>query len=205
MWRQFNFPRKWRSTLGQVWGLVGGRLSFFLLIWSIKGESGGIWKDLGLWGWTLYWSAGLWVMQCLNDKNMCRLTSFSLTLQDFLGQAHCTLGEVVGSLGSRSEKPLGWVGAQIAVAEKGVETSQWVSDQKSHELQGYIHSLQILVRPDDSGIGPDSQKHHKDVFIREKWRNDIFSLKFWLFKLDEREQIFVSLHIILPWANLLIF
>lgn len=32
---------------------------------------------------------------------------FSLTLQDFLGQAHFTLGEVVGSLGSRSEKALG--------------------------------------------------------------------------------------------------
>lgn len=33
--------------------------------------------------------------------------SLSLTLQDFLGQAFCTLGEVVGSLGSRSEKALG--------------------------------------------------------------------------------------------------
>ncbi|KAM9334493.1 copine-8 isoform 1-T1 [Symphorus nematophorus] len=28
---------------------------------------------------------------------------------DFLGQAYCTLGEVVGSLGSRSEKPLGGI------------------------------------------------------------------------------------------------
>lgn len=37
------------------------------------------------------------------------LSPLSLTLQDFLGQAHFTLGEVVGSLGSRSEKPLGWV------------------------------------------------------------------------------------------------
>lgn len=26
--------------------------------------------------------------------------------QDFLGQAFCTLGEIVGSLGSRLEKPL---------------------------------------------------------------------------------------------------
>lgn len=33
--------------------------------------------------------------------------SLSLSLQDFLGQAHFTLGEVVGSLGSRSEKALG--------------------------------------------------------------------------------------------------
>nr|XP_061809104.1 copine-8-like isoform X2 [Nerophis lumbriciformis] len=29
--------------------------------------------------------------------------------KDFLGQAHCTLGEVVGSLGSRLEKPLGGI------------------------------------------------------------------------------------------------
>lgn len=70
MWRQFNFPRKWRSTLGQVWGLVGGRLSFFLLIWSIKGEGSGIWKDLGLWGVdsVLISRSGLGVMQCLIDK-----------------------------------------------------------------------------------------------------------------------------------------
>lgn len=27
-------------------------------------------------------------------------------LQDFLGQAFCTLGEIVGSLGGRLEKPL---------------------------------------------------------------------------------------------------
>lgn len=29
-----------------------------------------------------------------------------LVLQDFLGQAFCTLGEIVGSAGSRLEKPL---------------------------------------------------------------------------------------------------
>uniref|UniRef100_A0A3Q2NT84 Copine 8 n=1 Tax=Fundulus heteroclitus TaxID=8078 RepID=A0A3Q2NT84_FUNHE len=33
----------------------------------------------------------------------------SLIPQDFLGQAFCTLGEVVGSLGSRLEKPLGGI------------------------------------------------------------------------------------------------
>uniref|UniRef100_UPI003AABF605 copine-8 isoform X1 n=1 Tax=Centroberyx gerrardi TaxID=166262 RepID=UPI003AABF605 len=33
----------------------------------------------------------------------------SLRLFDFLGQAHCTLGEVVGSLGSRMEKALGGI------------------------------------------------------------------------------------------------
>ncbi|KAF3859502.1 hypothetical protein F7725_021901, partial [Dissostichus mawsoni] len=33
--------------------------------------------------------------------------SANLSKHDFLGQAYCTLGEVVGSLGSRSEKPLG--------------------------------------------------------------------------------------------------
>ncbi|XP_077565868.1 copine-8 isoform X1 [Stigmatopora nigra] len=35
--------------------------------------------------------------------------SANLSKHDFLGQAHCTLGEVVGSLGSRLEKPLGGV------------------------------------------------------------------------------------------------
>uniref|UniRef100_A0A7N6FBT3 Copine 8 n=1 Tax=Anabas testudineus TaxID=64144 RepID=A0A7N6FBT3_ANATE len=39
--------------------------------------------------------------------NHIKTTSLLLPLQDFLGQAFCTLGEVVGSLGSRSEKPLG--------------------------------------------------------------------------------------------------
>ncbi|XP_012672772.2 copine-8 isoform X3 [Clupea harengus] len=34
--------------------------------------------------------------------------STNLSKHDFLGQAHCTLGEVVGSLGGRLEKPLGW-------------------------------------------------------------------------------------------------
>lgn len=38
----------------------------------------------------------------------------SPSTQDFLGQAHFTLGEVVGSLGSRSEKALGWVGVSAA-------------------------------------------------------------------------------------------
>lgn len=38
----------------------------------------------------------------------------SSSTQDFLGQAHFTLGEVVGSLGSRSEKALGWVGVSAA-------------------------------------------------------------------------------------------
>uniref|UniRef100_A0A3B3C8I6 Copine 8 n=1 Tax=Oryzias melastigma TaxID=30732 RepID=A0A3B3C8I6_ORYME len=38
-----------------------------------------------------------------------KLTAFAPTLQDFLGQAHCTLGEIVGSLGSRLEKPLGGI------------------------------------------------------------------------------------------------
>uniref|UniRef100_A0AAQ4QWU5 Copine 8 n=1 Tax=Gasterosteus aculeatus aculeatus TaxID=481459 RepID=A0AAQ4QWU5_GASAC len=33
----------------------------------------------------------------------------SMSNQDFLGQAYCTLGEVVGSLGSRSEKALGGI------------------------------------------------------------------------------------------------
>ncbi|XP_071388618.1 copine-8-like, partial [Centroberyx affinis] len=33
--------------------------------------------------------------------------SANLSKHDFLGQAHCTLGEVVGSLGSRIEKALG--------------------------------------------------------------------------------------------------
>ncbi|XP_029901907.1 copine-8 isoform X3 [Myripristis murdjan] len=33
--------------------------------------------------------------------------SANLSKHDFLGQASCTLGEVVGSLGSRMEKPLG--------------------------------------------------------------------------------------------------
>lgn len=31
------------------------------------------------------------------------------SIQDFLGQAFCTLGEIVGSPASRLEKPLGWV------------------------------------------------------------------------------------------------
>uniref|UniRef100_A0A7N6ABX8 C2 domain-containing protein n=1 Tax=Anabas testudineus TaxID=64144 RepID=A0A7N6ABX8_ANATE len=35
--------------------------------------------------------------------------SANLSKHDFLGQAFCTLGEVVGSLGSRSEKPLGGI------------------------------------------------------------------------------------------------
>ncbi|CAL1568697.1 unnamed protein product [Knipowitschia caucasica] len=35
--------------------------------------------------------------------------SANLSKHDFLGQAHCTLGEVVGSLGSRSEKSLGGI------------------------------------------------------------------------------------------------
>lgn len=35
--------------------------------------------------------------------------SANLSKHDFLGQAHFTLGEVVGSLGSRSEKPLGGI------------------------------------------------------------------------------------------------
>ncbi|KAM4570023.1 copine-8 [Odontesthes bonariensis] len=35
--------------------------------------------------------------------------SANLSKHDFLGQAHCTLGEVVGSMGSRSEKPLGGI------------------------------------------------------------------------------------------------
>ncbi|XP_062852539.1 copine-8 [Trichomycterus rosablanca] len=35
--------------------------------------------------------------------------STNLSKHDFLGQAHCTLGEVVGSLGSRVEKPLGGI------------------------------------------------------------------------------------------------
>lgn len=30
----------------------------------------------------------------------------TLDMQDFLGQAFCTLGEIVGSPGSRLEKPL---------------------------------------------------------------------------------------------------
>uniref|UniRef100_A0A7N6FF17 C2 domain-containing protein n=1 Tax=Anabas testudineus TaxID=64144 RepID=A0A7N6FF17_ANATE len=41
--------------------------------------------------------------------NHIKTTSLLLPLQDFLGQAFCTLGEVVGSLGSRSEKPLGGI------------------------------------------------------------------------------------------------
>lgn len=45
---------------------------------------------------------------CLFLRNMKKKFSIFLsTLQDFLGQAHFTLGEVVGSLGSRSEKALG--------------------------------------------------------------------------------------------------
>ncbi|KAJ8393380.1 hypothetical protein AAFF_G00061020 [Aldrovandia affinis] len=35
--------------------------------------------------------------------------SADLSKHDFLGQAYCTLGEVVGSLGSRMEKPLGGI------------------------------------------------------------------------------------------------
>uniref|UniRef100_A0A4W4G6T9 C2 domain-containing protein n=1 Tax=Electrophorus electricus TaxID=8005 RepID=A0A4W4G6T9_ELEEL len=35
--------------------------------------------------------------------------SVSLSLKDFLGQASCTLGEIVGSMGSRLEKPLGGI------------------------------------------------------------------------------------------------
>ncbi|XP_072233197.1 copine-8 [Leuresthes tenuis] len=35
--------------------------------------------------------------------------SANLSKHDFLGQAHCTLGEVVGSMGSRLEKPLGGI------------------------------------------------------------------------------------------------
>lgn len=42
-----------------------------------------------------------------SQKYFNSFTSLLLTLQDFLGQAHCTLGEVVGSLGSRLEKALG--------------------------------------------------------------------------------------------------
>nr|XP_046234425.1 copine-8 isoform X2 [Scatophagus argus] len=38
--------------------------------------------------------------------------SANLSKHDFLGQAHCTLGEVVGSLGSRLEKPLGYPSCQ---------------------------------------------------------------------------------------------
>lgn len=39
-------------------------------------------------------------------------SSFLSSLQDFLGQMFCTLGEIVGSPASRLEKPLGWVGVQ---------------------------------------------------------------------------------------------
>ncbi|XP_072530319.1 copine-8 isoform X2 [Salminus brasiliensis] len=35
--------------------------------------------------------------------------SSNLSKHDFLGQAHCTLGEIVGSMGSRLEKPLGGI------------------------------------------------------------------------------------------------
>ncbi|XP_037395865.1 copine-8 isoform X3 [Pygocentrus nattereri] len=35
--------------------------------------------------------------------------STNLSKHDFLGQAYCTLGEIVGSLGSRLEKPLGGI------------------------------------------------------------------------------------------------
>ncbi|XP_077450591.1 copine-8 isoform X3 [Stigmatopora argus] len=49
--------------------------------------------------------------------------SANLSKHDFLGQAYCTLGEVVGSLGSRLEKPLGGIsgkkcGAIIVKAEE---------------------------------------------------------------------------------------
>lgn len=50
----------------------------------------------------------LWLRHAHTHTNEHR-SLLSLSLQDFLGQAHFTLGEVVGSLGSRSEKPLGWV------------------------------------------------------------------------------------------------
>lgn len=65
------------------------------------------------------------VCKSLNNKKMNDFlkTLLLLTLQDFLGQAYCTLGEVVGSLGSRSEKPLGWVGLPIAVS-----IFQWLSE-----------------------------------------------------------------------------
>lgn len=63
---------------------------------------------------------------CVSEWQQCLLffiifnsfTSLSLTLQDFLGQAYCTLGEVVGSQGSRLEKALGWVGVHTAVRER---------------------------------------------------------------------------------------
>ena len=45
--------------------------------------------------------------------------------QDFLGQAHCTLGEVVGSLGSRIEKSLGWV--MLCINDDPTSADWWLT------------------------------------------------------------------------------
>lgn len=68
------------------------------------------------------WQEGRFGVRVGGDYGVIQMTSLfrhkwqtcSLSTQDFLGQAHFTLGEVVGSLGSRSEKALGWVGVSAA-------------------------------------------------------------------------------------------
>lgn len=43
---------------------------------------------------------------CNECSSLTHKPCFPCLMQDFLGQAFCTLGEIVGSLGSRLEKPL---------------------------------------------------------------------------------------------------
>ncbi len=99
--------------MGQVWGQMGGRLNLLANIicqW-------GTWRYFKWFG-----PVGLHSLEIRDKGHFCLCMAVSnfmsemgfffklslfLPLQDFLGQAYCTLGEVVGSMGSRSEKALG--------------------------------------------------------------------------------------------------
>ena len=136
--------------MGQVWGLVGGRLNvpanmicqwgtlrylkwfgpcrgtrhIFVPFFSSVGFNSSI--EYVYVACVSFLSVGhVWKTK-MNDFFFFFKNPPSSTFQDFLGQAYCTLGEVVGSLGSRSEKPLGWVGLPIA---ESVSIFRWLSDQ----------------------------------------------------------------------------
>lgn len=99
---------------------------------------------------------------CLCLRNRTKLSIFLPTLQDFLGQAHFTLGEVVGSLGSRSEKPLGWVGVPIAgivnIFVLYISIIIW-----QMMIDGYSKRNQMTVRAD------------RDVFPTECIQNRVYT------------------------------
>lgn len=80
----------------------GERESKGSLVWC------GIVSHWGLWSVLNEFSAYLLCLSAHHKWQNC-----SSSVQDFLGQAHFSLGEVVGSLGSRSEKALGWVGLSV--------------------------------------------------------------------------------------------